>query len=183
MDAANVDLKGFTEDFYQKVTGGHLSTVLATLVHLRHETTVWFEITTLLIPGHNDSSEEIGAMARWVVEELGPDVPHHFTAFHPDWRMTHVPATPLATLARARDIALDAGEHFVYTGNVHHTEGGTTFCPGCGLDLIVRDWYRIDAYRLTPDGACPRCRRPVQGVFADEPGDFGPHRIPVRLST
>ncbi|MFP5415932.1 MAG: AmmeMemoRadiSam system radical SAM enzyme, partial [Actinomycetes bacterium] len=182
MDAANVDLKGFNDDFYQHVTGGRLRTVLDTLVHLRHRTQVWFEITTLLIPGHNDSTQEIRAMARWVVDELGPEVPHHFTAFHPDWRMKDVPATPKATLVRAREIALEEGERFVYTGNVHDAEGGTTFCPVCGLDLIVRDWYRIDRYRLTPDGACPRCQCRIPGVFADEPGSFGPHRIPVTLS-
>jgi len=143
IDGANVDLKAFTDDFYFKLTSSHLQPVLDTLVYLRHETKVWFEITTLLIPGKNDSIEEITAMSQWLMKELGPDVPLHFSAFHPDYKLPDIPATPPATLVRARDIALKAGLHHVYTGNVHHREGDTTFCPGCHAPLIVRDLFKI----------------------------------------
>src|SRR5687767_14533573 len=137
MDAANVDLKGFTDEFYVKLTGAHLAPVLDTLAYLKHETDVWFEITTLLIPTKNDSDAENRAMAKWIRRELGPDVPLHFTAFHPDFKMTDLPPTPAATLARMRRIAIDEGLHYVYTGNVHDPEGGTTFCPKCRAALIV----------------------------------------------
>ena len=181
MDAANVDLKAFTEDFYFKLTSAHLQPVLDTLVYLHHETPVWLEITTLLIPGHNDSTEEITALSRWVHKELGPEVPLHFSAFHPDHKMMDVPATPTATLVRARHIALTEGLHYVYTGNVHHQAGDTTFCPGCRQPLIVRDWYRIDDYRLTPDGHCPACGAAVAGRFDRHPGHFGRQRIPIAI--
>jgi pyruvate formate lyase activating enzyme len=182
MDAANVDLKAFTEDFYFKLTGAHLQPVLDTLVYLHHETRVWTEITTLLIPGHNDSNQEIEALAKWVARELGPDVPLHFTAFHPDFKMIDVPPTPPETLTRARQIARAQGLHYVYTGNVHDVDGGTTFCPGCGEPLIVRDWHRILEYRVTDDGHCPHCRAPVAGRFGKYEGAFGERRIPVRLN-
>jgi pyruvate formate lyase activating enzyme len=182
MDAAHVDLKAFTEDFYFKLTGAHLQPVLDTLVYLKHETDVWFEITTLLIPGHNDSPEEITALSRWIVRELGPGVPLHFSAFHPDHKMQDVPATPPATLVRARHIALREGLHFVYTGNVHHAEGDTTFCPGCHAPLIVRDWYQIKNYGLTATGCCPNCASPVPGRFAVQAGNFGRRRIPIEIS-
>jgi pyruvate formate lyase activating enzyme len=181
MDAANVDLKGFTDEFYFKLCGARLKPVLDTLAYLRHETDVWFEITTLLIPGKNDSSEEIEAESKWIMKELGPDVPVHFTAFHPDHKMTDVPATPPATLRRARDIAHAEGLHYVYTGNVHDVEGGTTYCPSCRSPLIVRDWYRIDAYRVTPDGKCPDCGGAVAGRFEKFTRAFGPKRIPVTI--
>ena len=181
MDAANVDLKAFTDDFYQKLTSSHLQPVLDTLVYLRHETSVWFEITTLLIPGKNDSDEELTAMSRWIMKELGPDVPLHFSAFHPDHKMTDVPATPPATLVRARNIALQAGLHYVYTGNVHHREGDTTYCPGCRAPLIARDWYQINQYRLAPDGHCPDCGAAVAGRFEARAGNFGRKRIPIAI--
>ncbi len=181
MDAANVDLKAFTEDFYFKLTSAHLQPVLDTLIYLRHETSVWFEITTLLIPGHNDSDEEITAMSRWIMTELGPDVPLHFSAFHPDYKLVEVPATPPATLVRARNIALKAGLNFVYTGNVHNTEGDTTFCPACQSPLIVRDWYQINRYRLDPLGHCPDCGTAVAGRFEATSGHFGRQRIPIRI--
>ena len=165
MDAANVDLKAFTEDFYFKLTGSQLQPVLDTLIYLKRETNVWFEITTLLIPGHNDSDAELSAMCRWLLQELGPDVPLHFSAFHPDYKMPDVPATPPATLVRARNIALKAGLHYVYTGNVHNIEGDTTFCPDCFAPLIARDWYQINSYRLTADGCCPDCDARVAGRF------------------
>jgi pyruvate formate lyase activating enzyme len=182
MDAANVDLKAFTEDFYKHVCVGHLQPVLDTLEYLRHETGVWLEITTLLIPGHNDSDAEIDAMTTWIVEHLGPDVPLHFTAFHPDFKMLDVPPTPPATLTRARRIAMGNGLQFVYTGNVHDTAGGSTYCPGCGELVIERDWYVIGAYRLDDDGRCRRCGRQIPGVFAGPPGDWGGRRVPVRLA-
>ncbi|WP_394757217.1 AmmeMemoRadiSam system radical SAM enzyme [Rhodoferax sp.] len=181
MDAANVDLKAFTDDFYFKLTGSHLQPVLDTLVYLKRETQVWFEITTLLIPGHNDSNEEITALSRWIMQELGPDVPLHFSAFHPDHKMADVPATPPATLVRARHIALAEGLHYVYTGNVHHIEGDTTFCPGCQAPLIVRDWYQIKHYRLDASGHCPDCGAAVAGRFDAKAGNFGRQRLPIAI--
>ena len=181
MDAANVDLKAFTDDFYFKLTGSHLQPVLDTLVYLKHETQVWLEITTLLIPGHNDSREEITDLSRWVMRELGPDVPLHFSAFHPDHKMPDVPATPPATLSGARQIALDEGLHHVYTGNVHHAEGDTTLCAHCRAPLIVRDWYQIKQYRLDASGCCPDCGTALAGRFGAKGGTFGRRRIPVTL--
>ncbi len=183
MDAANVDLKAFTEDFYVKQTGAHLQPVLDTLRYVKHETDVWLELTTLLIPGLNDSSEEIAAMSNWIVQELGSDVPLHFSAFHPDYKLNDVMPTSLATLMRARKIALDAGLHYVYTGNVHYAEGDTTFCPGCGSAVIVRDWYEIEQYRLTAEGCCEDCHTPIAGRFELFADQFGRQRIPVRINT
>jgi pyruvate formate lyase activating enzyme len=182
MDAANVDLKAFTDDFYFKLTGSHLLPVLDTLVYLKHETSVWFEITTLLIPGHNDSDAELTAMSQWIMKELGPDVPLHFSAFHPDHKMPDVPATPPSTLVRARDIAMKEGLQYVYTGNVRHEAGDTTFCPDCRAPLIVRDWYQIRRYRLTPEGHCPDCGAAVAGRFGERAEDFGRKRIPVAIA-
>jgi pyruvate formate lyase activating enzyme len=181
MDAANVDLKGFTDAFYVKLCGAHLNPVLDTLAFLKHETTVWFEITTLLIPDRNDSDAELKAECAWIARELGPDVPLHFTAFHPDHKMTDVAPTPVATLERARRIGLDAGLHYVYTGNVHDSPGGTTHCPACDAALVVRDWYRILKYRVTADGLCPDCASPVAGRFGNFGAAFGNRRIPVRI--
>jgi pyruvate formate lyase activating enzyme len=181
IDAANVDLKAFTEDFYFRLTGGHLAPVLDTLKYLVHETDVWTEITTLLVPTKNDSDDELRALSRWIFRELGPQVPLHFTAFHPNWKMTDLPPTPPATLARARRIALEEGLHYVYTGNVHDTEGGTTFCPQCHAALIERDWHRIVRYELTEDGRCPHCATAIAGRFERFEGAFGPRRVPVRL--
>jgi pyruvate formate lyase activating enzyme len=182
MDAANVDLKAFTEDFYFSLTGAHLAPVLDTLVYLRHETDVWLEITTLLIPGKNDSPQEIAAMTQWIARELGPDVPLHFTAFHPDYKLNDVPATPAATLVRSRDIARANGLRYVYTGNVHDAEGGTTYCPHCANAVIVRDWHRILNYRVTTDGRCRECGGVLAGRYGVFQKPFGPRRIPVRLS-
>jgi pyruvate formate lyase activating enzyme len=182
MDAANVDLKAFTDDFYYKLCGARLQPVLDTLVYLKHETDVWFEITTLLIPGRNDSDEELRAECQWIMKELGPDVPVHFTAFHPDHKMSDIPATPAATLTRARTIALEEGLHYVYTGNVHDAVGGATYCTGCKTPLIVRDWHRIEHYRLTPEGACPDCGTAVPGRFETFSKQFGRRRIPLFLN-
>ena len=181
MDAANVDLKGFTEDFYYKICGGHLDPVLDSLKYIKHETDCWLEITTLLIPGENDSVEEIDAMTQWGVKELGPDVPWHFTAFHPDWKMMDYPSTPASTLTRAREIALKNGLHYVYTGNVHDEAGGSTYCHSCGHKLIGRDWYVITDWQLD-HGKCPKCGTACAGVFEEKPGDWGAKRLPVRLA-
>jgi pyruvate formate lyase activating enzyme len=181
MDAANIDLKAFSEDFYVKLCGGHLRPVLDTLAYVHHETNCWLEITTLLIPGHNDSDKELAALAKWVASELGRDVPLHFTAFHPDWKMTDLPPTASATLRNARRIAFDAGLHYVYTGNVHDAEGGTTYCPACHHGVIVRDWYEIRHYDLTPQGSCPNCKTSIAGHFGTRGKPFGQKRIPVYM--
>ena len=181
MDAANVDLKAFTDDFYYRICGGHLQPVLDTLVYLVKETQVWTEITTLLIPGKNDSDEEIRAECKWIKANLGPDVPLHFSAFHPDWKMTDIERTPAATLTRAREIAQLAGLNYVYTGNVHDEAGGSTYCPQCEQAVIVRDWYDIRGYALDDSGACKSCGTRVPGRFQKFGKPFGPRRIPVRL--
>jgi pyruvate formate lyase activating enzyme len=181
MDAANVDLKGFSDDFYWKICGGHLQPVLDTLVYLVKETKVWTEITTLLIPGKNDSDEEIRAECKWIRQNLGRDVPLHFTAFHPDWKMTDIERTPPATLTRAREIARLAGLNYVYTGNVHDETGGSTYCPSCEKRVIARDWYQINSYELSDKGACP-CGTQIAGRFQKFTKAFGPKRIPVRLA-
>lgn len=183
MDAANVDLKAFSEEFYSKITFSRLAVVLETLEYLRHETDVWFEITTLLIPGHNDSDAEIDAETRWIAEHLGTEVPLHFTAFHPDFKMRDVPPTPPATLSRARRIALGNGLRYVYTGNVHDPAGGTTSCTGCGAAVVVRDWYVISRYGLGDDGACVHCGHRIAGVYDGPAEDWGARRLPVRLAT
>jgi pyruvate formate lyase activating enzyme len=182
MDAANVDLKAFTESFYTDTCAGHLAPVLETLEYLRHETDVWFEITNLLIPELNDSDAEIDAMTRWVVDRLGPDVPMHFTAFHPDYKLLDRPPTPAATLTRAREIALGNGVRYAYTGNVHDIDGGSSFCAGCGTRVIERDWYELGDYKLTDEGRCEACGTQLPGEFAGRPGGWGQRRLPVRLS-
>ena len=182
MDAANVDLKAFTERFYREVCAGSLAPVLETLQYLKHETSVWFELTTLLIPGENDSDAELNELTQWVVEKLGPDVPLHFSAFHPDYRMLDRPPTPPSTLRRARDIALCNGVRYAYVGNVHDPEADSTRCHQCGQLLIGRDWYRLTAWNLTPQGTCPGCQTPCAGVFEPEAGSWGPKRQPVRLA-
>jgi len=181
MDAANVDLKAFSEVFYYKLCAGHLQPVLDTLEYLVHETDVWTEITTLLIPGKNDSEIEIRQECEWIMAHLGADVPLHFSAFHPDYKMTDVSHTPPHTLSRARRIALDAGLHYVYTGNVHDTNGDTTMCPECGNTLIVRDWYDILDYSMTDDGRCPGCDTTIAGRFPHFEHAYGNHRMPVSL--
>jgi pyruvate formate lyase activating enzyme len=182
IDAANVDLKGFTERFYRRICGAELGAVLETLEYLHHDTGVWFEITTLLIPGENDSDAEIDAMTRWIMDRLGPDVPLHFTAFHPDWKMRDKERTPIATLTRARSIAMKNGLRYVYTGNVHDTAGSSTYCHGCGTRVIERDWYALGEWRLDAQGACPECHTRIPGVFSHAPGNWGAHRLPVRLA-
>ena len=181
MDAANVDLKAFTERFYKKICSGSLAAVLETLVYLKHETDVWFEVTNLLIPDENDSEAEIEAMTQWVIEHLGPDVPMHFTAFHPDWKMMDKPNTPPETVMRARRIARKNGVRYAFTGNVHDRDGGSTYCHACGEALIARDWYQLSSWTLTDDGHCRSCGAPCAGVFDGPPGTWGRRRQPVRL--
>ena len=181
MDAANVDLKAFTESFYKSLCTAELAEVLDTLVYLKHETDVWLEITNLLIPGENDSQAEIEEMTQWVVENLGPDVPMHFTAFHPEYRMRDKPRTPPDTLFRAWRIARKNGVHYAYTGNIHDKATGSTYCHGCGLRLIGRDWHLLDDWGLTQSGLCSRCGEACAGVFEERPGDWGRKRQPVRL--
>ena len=182
IDAANVDLKGFTESFYHELCTSHLQPVLETLTYLVHETPVWVEVTTLLIPGQNDGDDELKAMTAWFAENLGPEVPLHFSAFHPDYRMREIPATPHATLSRARDIARKNGLHHVFLGNVHDAAGSSTYCPGCGEKLIGRDWYQLSDWGLTDAGDCRACGARLSGVFDGPPGTWGPKRRPVRLS-
>jgi pyruvate formate lyase activating enzyme len=181
MDAANVDLKGFTDEFYVNLCGGHLQPVLDLLAMVHHETDCWLELTTLLIPGKNDGDAELKALSAWVAKELGPDVPLHFSAFHPDWKLDDIPATPRETLSRARRIAMDAGLRYVYTGNVHDKAGDATYCPGCGKAVIERDWYRILSYKLDNAGHCRHCGTAIAGRFGEFGKPFGPQRIPIRL--
>ena len=157
MDAANVDLKAFSEKFYKEITVAHLKPIQETLIYLKRETSVWFEITTLLIPGENDSEQEIEELTQWVMQHLGPDVPLHFTAFHPDYKMLDKPPTPPSTLTMARGIAVKNGLRYVYTGNVHDQAGSSTYCHNCGQTIIGRDWYVMTQWNLTDDGRCRSC--------------------------
>jgi pyruvate formate lyase activating enzyme len=185
MDAVNVDLKAFTDRFYWKVCGGRLAPVLETIKYLKHETDVWFELTTLLIPGENDLETEIEEMTQWIMEHLGPDVPLHFTAFHPDWKMMDKLHTPKQTLIRSRDIAIKNGLHYVYTGNVHDVKGGSTYCHNCGEILIGRDWYELSSWNIKAEnqqGSCSKCGTPIAGVFDGAPGQWGAKRLPIHIA-
>lgn len=182
MDAANVDLKAFSERFYRKICGGELGAVLETLEYLKKETSVWLEVTTLLIPDENDSNTELEQMSAWIMERLGPDVPLHFTAFHPDWKMLDKMPTPPQTLSRARDIAMNSGLRYVYTGNVHDVAGSSTYCPGCGRCVVERDWYELGGWRLDGKGRCLSCGTQIPGVFSGAAGTWGARRVPVRLT-
>lgn len=181
MDAANVDLKAFTETFYQRHCAGKLAPVLDTLTYLVHETACWVEITTLLIPGENDDDDELRNLSRWVMRELGPNVPLHFTAFHPDWKMTDKPRTPHSTLIRARRIAMDEGLHHVYVGNVQDKARQSTYCHCCGERVIGRDSYVLSEWRLDDAGRCLRCGTPCPGVFNGPRGNWGARRQPIRI--
>ncbi len=182
MDAANVDLKAFTERFYHKLTGAHLQPVLETLEYLVHRTDTWVEITTLLIPGENDSASEVRALAEWVGARLGPDVPLHFTAFHPDFRMQGTPPTPVATLLAARETAREVGLNHVYVGNCHNQAAQSSYCAGCGAKVIGRDWYELSDWHLTPDGHCTGCGTRFPGRIDGGPGRWGRRRQPVRIA-
>jgi len=179
IDAVNVDLKAFTQEFYGKLCLAQLEPVLDTLKWIKNETDVWLEITTLLIPGHNDSSDEIKKLCEWVLDNLGSEVPLHFSAFHPDFKMMDVPPTPLSTLNRARMIAKETGIHHVYTGNVHDKEGQSTYCSYCNNLLIERDWYELGKWNLDKDGCCKFCGTRLSGRFDPEPGTWGSKRLPV----
>lgn len=182
MDAANIDLKAFSDDFYRKICGGHLQPVLETLEYIKHETSVWLELTTLLIPGENDSRQELDALTSWVADKLGPDVPIHFSAFHPDWKMQDKPRTPRESLIRAREIAVGNGIRYAYVGNVHYKAGDSTFCYHCDRLLIGRDWYELSEWNLTPEGRCNRCGTPCAGVFEARAGGWGARRMPVSMN-
>jgi pyruvate formate lyase activating enzyme len=171
MDAANIDLKAFSERFYQQITGSHLQSILETLCYIKHETSTWLELTTLLIPGENDSEAELEAMTQWVVENLGHDVPMHFTAFHPDWKMRDKPPTPTPTLLKARDIALKNGVHYAYIGNVHNKPAESTYCHGCGQLLIGRDWYELSDWNIDDSGCCRFCGERCAGIFKPKLGN------------
>jgi len=181
MDAVNVDLKAFTERFYHKITGAHLETVLDTIQYIKHETNVWMELTTLLIPGENDSEVEIDNMTQWVVDNIGPDVPIHFSVFHPDWKMMDKPCTPPETVKRARKVALGNGIHYAYVGNMHDKKGDSTWCHHCGALLIERDWYELSLWQLTLEGACSQCGTVCDGVFDASPGSWGARRLGVTI--
>jgi AmmeMemoRadiSam system radical SAM enzyme/AmmeMemoRadiSam system protein B/uncharacterized protein (TIGR00296 family) len=180
MDAANVDLKAFSEEFYRKITYSKLEPVLDTLRYLKRETDVWFEITNLVIPGENDSADELKAMCDWIVAELGPDVPVHFSAFHPDFRMRDKPNTPHETLLAAHAIAKQAGIRFPYVGNVHDRRHGSTYCHACQALLIERDWYELHHYGMVGD-RCGVCNAKQAGRFDSSPGDWGRRRMPVDM--
>ncbi len=182
IDAANIDLKAFTQRFYRYLTGSNLEPVLETLKYLKHQTKVWFEITTLLIPGENDSVDEIESMTQWIMENLGSDVPLHFTAFHPDWKMRDIPNTPVETLTRSREIAMKNGLKYVYIGNVHDQQGGSTYCSRCKAPLIERDWYVLKSWALQDNGCCQHCGTECPGVFEEKPGTWGAKRQAIRLT-
>jgi pyruvate formate lyase activating enzyme len=182
IDAANVDLKAFSDRFYRDLCGGERASVLATLVHLREKTSVWLEITTLLIPGENDSDRELEEMTRWIAANLGLDVPLHLSAFHPDFRLLDHPPTPLASLRRARAIAKSNGLRHVYLGNVPDEEGSTTYCSSCGAALIRREGYEITGWAIRDGGLCQVCHFPCPGIFVDKPGTWGNRRMPVTVT-
>src|SRR5258708_1740612 len=182
VDAANVDLKAFTEAFYFKITKSHLQPVLDTLEYINHETKTLREITTLVIPGENDSPGEIERLSRWVVEKLGPDVPLHFSAFHPDYRMLDKPRPPQTTLSSARRISMEQGLRYAYVGNVHDIGRQSTYCHQCGSCLVERDWYALGRWRLDGEGKCLSCGTQCAGVFDGPPGEWGQKRLPVKLS-
>ena len=181
MDAANIDLKAFSENFYHKITGSHLQPILETLQYIKQETNVWLELTTLLIPGENDSEKELQEMTSWVVENLGPDVPMHFSAFHPDWKMLDKPSTPIATLLMARNIALSNGVHYSYIGNAHNKAADSTYCHKCGELLIGRDWYQLSEWNMDNEGACLSCGTSCAGVFDSKPGTWGAKRQAIEI--
>ncbi len=182
MDAANVDLKAFTEGFYEKLCFAQLAPVLDTLIWIKRESKVWLEVTTLLIPGQNDSEAEVAKLCEWFVEHLGAETPLHFTAFHPDFKLMDTPATSPETVKRARAQALAVGLKHVYTGNVHDAKGQSTYCAGCGATLIERDWFSLGKYALTAQAACEVCGKPLAGAFGTRPGNWGLRRMRLPIA-
>jgi pyruvate formate lyase activating enzyme len=173
MDAANVDLKSFSEGFYRKLCYAELKPILETLIWIKNKTNTWLEVTTLLIPGYNDSEKEIDELSKWFVENLGADTPLHFTAFHPDFKLYDVPPTPYSTLRRAREQAKSHGIHHVYTGNVNDKEGQSTYCAKCNALVIERNWYDIGYWGLDEKGCCKKCGTKLAGHFDPKPGNWG----------
>lgn len=182
MDAANIDLKAFSDAFYHRLASAHVDPIKETLCHIRHETDCWLEITTLLIPGENDSDDEISHLSEWIAEHLGPDVPVHFSAFKPAWKMKNVPHTPRETLFRARRIAKKRGLNHVYTGNISDTGRDSSYCSTCGARVIGRDWYELRSWALDANGACKMCGTPFPGVFDGPPGAWGRKRQSLAIS-
>lgn len=183
MDAVNIDLKAFSNDFYKKLCGAQLDPVLDTLKYIHQETKTWLEITTLLIPAENDSDKELNAMCQWLFDNLGPDVPLHFSAFHPDWKMLDKQPTPAESLTRARQIGINNGLRYVYTGNIHDPIGSSTYCPNCGNCVIERDWYVLSQYQLDDSGHCQQCGYQIPGFFAGPQGHWGARRKAITIHT
>lgn len=181
IDAANVDLKAFTDQFYRSLAFARLEPVLETLRWLKHESSTWIEITNLLIPGENDSVEEIDRFTDWILENVGHETPIHFTAFHPDFKMQDKPRTPHETLIRARQQALRKGVRYAYVGNVLDRERQSTYCPKCANLVIERDHYQMGRFDLSPGGNCRACGESIAGVFEDERGDWGRKRLPISI--
>jgi pyruvate formate lyase activating enzyme len=181
MDAANVDLKGFTDNFYREYCSGRLQPVLDTLFWLAQNTDVWLEITNLVIPQANDDPDDIKRMCQWIVDKLGPDVPLHFSAFHPDFMLNDRGPTSPSTLSNAYDIARQAGIRYIYTGNVVDQERQHTYCPGCGRVVIQRNGYDITGFAIR-GGCCANCQTAIAGCFDDSPGTWGSSRMPVKIA-
>lgn len=181
IDAANIDLKSFSDRFYKEICSARLGDILSTLEYLRFETKVWFEITTLLIPGENDSDRELNQECEWIAKNLGFDIPLHFSAFHPDWKMMDKNATPPSTLFKARKIAKNHGLRYVYVGNVRSLNGSSTYCHECGETLIGRDWYELSTWNLTLGGHCKNCGTKCAGIFNGPPGKWGRNRQQCKI--
>lgn len=184
MDAANIDLKAFTPRFYKNICGAELDVVLDTLCYIKQETQTWLEITTLLIPGENDSTAELHKECEWIMDNLGTEVPLHFSAFHPSWKMKNKDHTPEATLTKARRIALETGLRYVYTGNIHDVTGGSTYCPRCGQCVIERNWFELGEWHMDvsqedSSGYCHNCGTRIAGVFEKTPGSWGRSSQPI----
>lgn len=182
IDAVNIDLKAFTQQFYRKLCFADLHEVLDTIKYVHHETDTWMEITNLVIPQHNDNNDDIKRMCDWIVENLSDQVPVHFTAFHPDYKMLDLPRTSIRTLTTARNIAINAGLKYAYTGNVHDQPGDTTRCGNCGNMLIMRDWYQLKQYNMKHD-KCNKCDHVIPGCFDEQPGNWGNKRTKVKINS
>jgi len=178
IDAANIDLKAFSQTFYKKICMANLEPILDTLVYLKHETDVWFELTNLIIPQNNDNHKELDEMTKWIVKHLGPDIPLHFTAFHPDYKMTDIPKTEAKSLLEAYNIAKQNGLHYVYTGNIYDQKTGSTYCPSCNHCIIERNWYELGNYHIS-NGCCKFCNTKIAGKFMNKAGTWGRKRLAI----